>query len=966
MLHPHNALTPLAPELLGLKRARSPTWLHRSLASLPRLTSLRCCPTNHHDRLAPKTWQKLFLGAKKHPNNADGGKGDDEDAEDDADFLKLAEEEKQKLEEVTFISFRNFVDKMQRVLAKERAEMDKELEELEKQSPIDDDDESGASTAEAEDKFDNDHDQHRRTTSHNNQDHRRSHTHNHNGPGQKEGGHGQHGHRESKQGRRSSTHNHDHGGPHRSKHHSRRSSKFEHGRRGSRFEHGRRGSRFEHGRRGSRFEHGRRGSRFEHGHDHGDASDSASESDDSVTPQRSLPDLAILKAYGSCASDNERLRQCFNIIVKASIDDAKKQSKKQQQRSEKDSDDSSDSESNADGSGGTDAGDGGESDGDGGENEVGVNSENSVAETASDRKRRSNAMPAAGKKGKVTTEEKKESTPTKPLPEPPVPVNAAAMSLLRVGKSEKLLLMLGEVGCNQIAPLLTTALWWRAFYKPLLENARAANSMGGTGDTSTTNASHGGGGAGSPTTRMGMQLIEGGAEEVDFDLFETSVHDELIRQGKARQALATVRDLELGKVFDIIEHGFKRRGQCCSARLVRGVLREIPAVLEIERKAAEAKQKMKEEPLNDKEEEEEEKKKKKKAEAAAREGKQDAADEWPPRPTKMWKLSHKERKLCQSIAAPSVLRYLRRTSHLAALIADDVGGEGSMDDGGDKDKTPVVPYHSHDTAWDTWVKWEPTPPPTPSLMLMEEEEGGERYDDPLNTSQQTSERHNSEAGAVGAATDGRSATFSATQKSSSPGPGAANKSTSKSQSRSNGNRGAPLSSIATQENNDVNPNDDRLCRAAFIGVVRLALWNDNGASVVLGVCNPEDPDPADELERALSPASLKLQSKKAAALKKKLARMQEAFNIIDDDGGGTLDTRELLDAIKDPKAVESMISACPALQSLLEPAVWFKCFMTMPMNEEGEVGERDGRERDAESGARRKDKKCGENDLCAM
>ena len=99
MLHPHNALTPLAPELLGLKRARSPTWLHRSLASLPRLASSRCCPTNHHDRLAPKTWQKLFLGAKKHQNNADGGKGDDEDAEDDADFLKLAEEEKQKTEE---------------------------------------------------------------------------------------------------------------------------------------------------------------------------------------------------------------------------------------------------------------------------------------------------------------------------------------------------------------------------------------------------------------------------------------------------------------------------------------------------------------------------------------------------------------------------------------------------------------------------------------------------------------------------------------------------------------------------------------------------------------------------------------------------------------------------------------------------------------------------------------------------
>ena len=884
------------------------------------------------------------------------------------------------MEEVTFISFRNFVDKMQRVLAKERVEMEKELKELEKQSPIDDDDESGASTAEADDKFDIDHGQHWPTPSHNNQDRRRSHNHNHNGSGQKEGDHGQHGHRESKQGRRGSKH---HGRRGSEFEHGRRGSKSEHGRRGSRFEHGRRGSRLEHGRRGSKSEHGRRGSRFEHGqghhaghhenHDHGDASDSASESDDSVTPQRSLPDLAILNAYGSCASDNERLRQCFNIIVKASIVDAKKQSKKQQRRSEKDSDDSSaessdevssDSESNADGSGGKDAGGGGESNGDedgdggsgnGGESEVGLKSEDSVAETASARKRRSTAMPAAGKKDKETTEEKRESTPTKPLSEPPVPVNAAAMSLLRAGKSEKLLLKLGEVGCNQIAPLLTTAFWWRAFYKPLLENARAANSMGGTADTSTTNASPGGGGARSPTTQMGMQLIEGGAGEVDFDLFETSVHDELIRQGQARQALATVRDLELGKVFDIIEHGFKRRGQVCSVRMVRGVLREIPAVLETERKKAEAKEKMKEEPLDEEKEEQKEEKEKKEAEAAAREGKQDAADEWPPRPTKMWQLSYKERKVCQSIAAPSVLRYLRRTSHLAALIAEAVGGEGSMDDGGDTDKTPAVPCHSHDTAWDTWAKWEPTPPPTPLLMLMEEEEGEEGDDDPLNTTQGStaahSGRHNSGTGAVGATTDGSSAI----QTSSSPG--AANKSTSKSKSRSNGNRGAPLSSIATQEGNDVNPNDDRLCRAAFIGVVRLSLWDDSGASVVLGVCNPEDPDPADELERALSPASQKLRAKKAAALKKKLARMQEAFNIIDDDGGGTLDTRELLDAIKDPKAVESMISACPALQSLLEPAVWFKCFMTMPMNEDGEVRERDGRERYTESGARRKDKR---------
>ena len=66
-------------------------------------------------------------------------------------------------------------------------------------------------------------------------------------------------------------------------------------------------------------------------------------------------------------------------------------------------------------------------------------------------------------------------------------------------------------------------------------------------------------------------------------------------------------------------------------------------------------------------------------------------------------------------------------------------------------------------------------------------------------------------------------------------------------------------------------------------------------------------------------------------------RMKAAFDLIDADGGGTLDTRELLAAVKDEETVEAMLAACPALAPIIDPAKWFKSFMTIPMNADGEV-----------------------------
>ena len=64
---------------------------------------------------------------------------------------------------------------------------------------------------------------------------------------------------------------------------------------------------------------------------------------------------------------------------------------------------------------------------------------------------------------------------------------------------------------------------------------------------------------------------------------------------------------------------------------------------------------------------------------------------------------------------------------------------------------------------------------------------------------------------------------------------------------------------------------------------------------------------------------------------------RKAFDLIDTDGSNSLDTRELLAAVKDEETVHGLLSACPALQPLLEPKTWFSAFMRMPTDLSGNV-----------------------------
>lgn len=47
--------------------------------------------------------------------------------------------------------------------------------------------------------------------------------------------------------------------------------------------------------------------------------------------------------------------------------------------------------------------------------------------------------------------------------------------------------------------------------------------------------------------------------------------------------------------------------------------------------------------------------------------------------------------------------------------------------------------------------------------------------------------------------------------------------------------------------------------------------------------------------------------------------------------------RELLDLVKCPARVSSMLKACPQLAPLLNPASWFKTFMKIPTDDSGQV-----------------------------
>ena len=69
------------------------------------------------------------------------------------------------------------------------------------------------------------------------------------------------------------------------------------------------------------------------------------------------------------------------------------------------------------------------------------------------------------------------------------------------------------------------------------------------------------------------------------------------------------------------------------------------------------------------------------------------------------------------------------------------------------------------------------------------------------------------------------------------------------------------------------------------------------------------------------------------------ARIRNAFNIIDADKSASVDLRELLAAMRNKKKLQEVIDACPKLAPLFrDEATWFKAFMGMQTDQQGEIG----------------------------
>lgn len=51
-------------------------------------------------------------------------------------------------------------------------------------------------------------------------------------------------------------------------------------------------------------------------------------------------------------------------------------------------------------------------------------------------------------------------------------------------------------------------------------------------------------------------------------------------------------------------------------------------------------------------------------------------------------------------------------------------------------------------------------------------------------------------------------------------------------------------------------------------------------------------------------------------------RSPSLFSLQDDDGGGTLNIRELLGAIRDKKTGQAIVKACSKLRPLLDEDIW--------------------------------------------
>ena len=92
-------------------------------------------------------------------------------------------------------------------------------------------------------------------------------------------------------------------------------------------------------------------------------------------------------------------------------------------------------------------------------------------------------------------------------------------------------------------------------------------------------------------------------------------------------------------------------------------------------------------------------------------------------------------------------------------------------------------------------------------------------------------------------------------------------------------------------------------------------------------------------EKAQKEAEEDTAEKRAKALENDVMyrRNKLAFDLIDEDGNGTLSGRELLMAVQNKETVEALQAASPALSVLMRKDVWFKSFMKMPTDRYAKV-----------------------------